>query len=68
MKSHPEKVVGKASQTAALLVSDLRQAHKAAVRENPLLELLLLDLLTQAREMERRLKGIDQALNPTASE
>jgi hypothetical protein len=68
MKTHPEKVVRKASQTATLLVADLRQAHKIAVRENPLLELILLDLLTQAQEMERKLKGIDAALNPPVTE
>jgi hypothetical protein len=67
MKTHLEEVL-KASLTANLLVSDLREAHKAAVRENPLLELIVLDLLTQAREMERKLKGIDAALNPSASE
>jgi hypothetical protein len=62
MKTHLEEVL-KASLTANLLVSDLREAHKAAVRENPLLELIVLDLLEQAREMERKLKGVDAALN-----
>ncbi len=62
MKTHIEEVL-KASLTANLLVSDLREAHKAAVRENPLLELIVLDLLEQAREMERKLKGVDAALN-----
>ena len=67
MKTHLEEVL-KASQAASFLVSDLRQAHKASVRENPLLELILLDLLTQAQEMERKLKGIDAALNPPEAE
>ena len=62
MKTHLEEVL-KASQAANLLVSDLRQAHKAAIRENPLLEVVLLDLFTQAIELERKLKGIDLALN-----
>lgn len=62
MKTHLEEVL-KASQSANLLVSDLRQAHKAAIRENPLLEVVLLDLLTQSLELERKLKGIDAALN-----
>ena len=64
MKTHLEEVL-KASQAANLLVSDLRQAHKAAIRENPLLEVVLLDLFTQALELERKLKAIDGALNAT---
>ena len=64
MKTHLEEVL-KASQAANMLVSDLRQAHKAAIRENPLLEVVLVDLLTQSIEMERKLKGIDDALNAT---
>ncbi len=62
MKTHLEEVL-KASQAANMLVSDLRQAHKAAIRENPLLEVVLVDLLTQSIELERKLKGIDAALN-----
>ena len=62
MKTHLEEVL-KASQAANMLVSDLRQAHKAAIRENPLLEVVLIDLFTQALELERKLKAVDAALN-----
>ena len=62
MKTHVEEVL-KATHSANLLVSDIRQAHKAAIREDPLLEVILLDLLTQSLELERKLKAIDLALN-----
>jgi hypothetical protein len=67
MKTHVEEVL-KASQSANLLVSDIRHAHKAAIRENPLLEVVLLDLLTQSIDLERKLKAIDQALNEKHSD
>ncbi len=67
MKTHLEEVL-KASQAANMLVSDLRQAHKAAIRENPLLEVVLVDLLTQSIELERKLKAVDQALNVQQSD
>ena len=61
MKTHVEEVL-KASQSANLLVADIRQAHKRAIRENPLLEISLRDLLHRAREMERELKQLDAVL------
>ena len=61
MKTHIEEVL-KASHSANLLVSDIRQAHKAAIKENPLLEISLRDLLHRAREMERELKQLDAVL------
>jgi hypothetical protein len=61
MKTHPEAVLA-ASQTANLLVGDVKTAHQAAVREHPLLELTLRDLLTQARALEQRLVELNAAL------
>lgn len=61
MKTHPEAVLS-ASLTANLLVADVKTAHQAAVREHPLLELALRDLLTQARELERRLVELNAAV------
>ena len=60
MKTHVEEVL-KASHSANLLVSDIRQAHKAAIPESPLLEVVILDLLTQSIEMDRRAQGHRQS-------
>jgi hypothetical protein len=52
--------------SATQLVSDLRGAHKAAIRENYLLEISLRGILEEAVEMERKLKEIDAALTDQA--
>lgn len=50
--------LNKATQAANLTVSDIREAHKAAIRENLMAEILLLDLIKQAAELELRLQHI----------
>jgi hypothetical protein len=65
MMSHPEEVL-KAAQSAKQLDSDLRGAHKAAIRENYLLEISLRGILEKAVEMELKLKELDAALSDQA--
>lgn len=52
----------KARHTAEMLAKDIRQAHSIACEENPLLEILLLDLVEQIAKTETRLKRISLAL------
>lgn len=55
-----EKLV-KSSQTANLLVQDLRDLVKAA---NPLLAEFAIEILQQAVQIEQRLNRIDSITNP----
>lgn len=52
----------KAAEMAGLLTRDLRAAHSDACTENPLLEILLLDLIAKAAEIEQQVKRINLAL------
>lgn len=51
----------KSSQTANLLVQDLRDLEKAA---NPLLAEIAMEILQQAVQSEQRLNRIDSITNP----
>lgn len=51
----------KSSQTANLLVQDLRDLVKAA---NPLLAEIAIEILLQAVQIEQRLNRIDSITNP----
>lgn len=51
----------KSSQTANLLVQDLRELVKAA---NPLLAEIAIEILQQAVQIEQRLNRIDSITNP----
>lgn len=51
----------KSSQTANLLVQDLRDLVKAA---NPLLAEIAIEILQQAVQIEQRLNRIDSITNP----
>jgi hypothetical protein len=51
----------KAQQGMNLVVSDLRSAHRAAIRENQFAEILLLDLIGEAVALENKLKQMAQA-------
>lgn len=53
----------KSSQTANLLVQDLRDLVKAA---NPLLAEIAIEILQQAVQIEQRLNRIDSITNPEA--
>ncbi len=54
--------VHQAAFSSNQLVEVLRTAHSVAVQEDPLLELMLRDLLTQAVTLDRRLVELETAL------
>ena len=56
------ELISNASQTASLLVEDLLVAHKCAIRENPVAEILLSVLLDDAREFRNRIYSLEIAL------
>lgn len=49
----------KAAQTAQLLLSDLREAHKTAT---PIESLILLPMIQHAAQLEMQLRGVMYAL------
>jgi hypothetical protein len=55
----------KAQQTVSLAAQDIRAAHKAAIRENQFAEILLLDLLTEAIALEKKLNQMVAAAQGT---
>lgn len=54
-----EEAITKAAQTADLLLGDLRDAHKAAREDDPVLAILLLSMIEQAAILMNRLKELD---------
>ncbi len=48
----------KAGSSSAFLWSELRAAHARACRENPVLAILLLDLIRDAARIDQRIKEI----------
>lgn len=57
----------KATQCADLLAADILEAHKAACRDNPLLVILLRDLIRDSAEIKNRLAEIEACLLPEAA-
>ena len=57
-----QESVTKAAQCADLLTSDIREAHKLACRGNPLLEVLLRELIGDAAKIKNRLAEIEGCL------
>jgi hypothetical protein len=55
------EAVTKAEQCASLLVSDICAAHRLACDSNPMLEILLRDLIGEDRKVQGRLKEIEAA-------
>ena len=53
------EAITKAAQCADLLLSDIRDAHKLACRDNPLLEILLRELLGDAVKIKNRLAELE---------
>jgi len=53
------EAIVKATQCSDLLISDIRAAHSVACQENPLLEILLRDLIADAVRINRRLAEIE---------
>lgn len=58
MKPQLEAIV-KATQCSDLLVSDIRTAHRLACQDNPLLEIVLRELIAEAVRINRRLAEIE---------
>jgi len=52
------EAIVKATQCSDLLMSDIRAAHSLACHKNPLLEILLRDLIADAVRLNRRLAEI----------
>ena len=52
----------KASQAASLLVSDIRDAHATACEKNQLAEMILIDILAQAVDIDQKLARLANAL------
>ena len=52
----------KAKQTAFTLVGEIRWAQKQACQDNPVLEILLRDLIGDAVKLQNRLAEIEAAL------
>jgi hypothetical protein len=61
LNANDKETLVKSSQTANLLVQDLRDLVKAA---NPLLAKIAIEILRQAIQIEQRLKYIDSITSP----
>jgi hypothetical protein len=61
LNANDKESLVKSSQTANLLVQDLRDLVKAA---NPLLAEIAIEILQQAVQIEQRLNRIDSITNP----
>lgn len=61
LNPNDKETLVKSSQTANLLVQDLRDLVKAA---NPLLAEIAIEILQQAVQVEQRLNRIDSITNP----
>ncbi len=57
-----QESVTKATQCSDLLVSDIRAAHKVACQANPLLEIILRELIAEAAKIKNRLAEIEACL------
>jgi|GEM_PF-1583366 len=58
---NPESIT-KATQCASLLYDDIREAHKISCRSNPVLSILLRDLLGDTVRLKNRLAEIESCL------
>lgn len=55
------EAVTKAGRSAEALANDIRAAHRLACDSDPMLEILLRDLIGEARKVQQRLKEIETA-------
>ncbi|MFA5348104.1 MAG: hypothetical protein WC294_08200 [Methanoregula sp.] len=56
-----EKIT-KACHSSGFLADEIREAHSAACRENPVLAILLMDLLGDAVKIEHKLRQVEEAI------
>jgi hypothetical protein len=54
-----EEAITKAAQAATMLLSDVRQAHKTSCDDDPVLEMLLRDILAETAKLEAKLNQLD---------
>ena len=59
MNTQQIETITKAAQCADLLVSDIREAHKRACQDEPVLEMVLLDLIADAAKIKNRLGELE---------
>lgn len=52
----------KTGKTAELLAQDIRAAHSAACRENPVAEIVIYDIIWKVAEIQMQLRKLNQAL------
>lgn len=57
-----QEAIAKAVQCADLLVGDIRDAHGLACRGNPVLAILLCDLIAEAAKVKNRLAELEGCL------
>ena len=57
-----KEAITKAVQCSDLLTSDIRQAHRVACQGNPLLEIVLRELIADAVRINRRLAELEGCL------
>lgn len=62
MNQQQAETITKAVQCADLLVSDMREAHKLACQNEPAVELLLRDLISDAAKIKNRLAEIENCI------
>jgi hypothetical protein len=62
MNSQQLEAITEAAQCSDLLVSDIREAHKFACRDNPALEILLRELLGETMRIKNRLAELAAGL------
>jgi hypothetical protein len=53
---------GKLAESAGILLDDSRVTHSLACRENPVLAILMLDIVKAAAELNRKVNEIQGAL------
>jgi hypothetical protein len=68
MKPSQIESITKAAQCADMLVNDIAGAHRLACDGEPVLEILLLELISDARKIKGRLAHIEAATTPKVSD
>ncbi|MCZ7635457.1 MAG: hypothetical protein M5U12_05035 [Verrucomicrobia bacterium] len=56
------ETITKAAQCAALLVSDIREPHKLACQDNPILEIVLREILGEVVRIDNRLAELQSTM------
>jgi len=62
MNPQQREAIAEAAQCAALLVSDIREAHKLACQDERVLEILLREILGEVARIENRLAELQSTM------